>query len=211
MAISFALFPVWPQLPNALPSMTQLIGWAFAEAGLGLAMGVAIGFLLEAFQLAMQIAGLQAGYGFSLTIDPSSQADSGILQVMYMLAAGLLFFTLGLDRDILRILAASFERFPAGSWAPSAASLEGIVALGGAMLTMGLRLAFPVIALLVLLDIAMALLGRMQQQLQLISLAFPVKMLAALLILAAMTPLLPRLFHASSERTLAALWRLLAP
>ena len=211
MAISFALFPVWPQLPNALPTLAQLTAWAFSEAGLGLAIGLAIGFLMEAFQLAMQLAGLQAGYGFSLTIDPTSQADSGILQVMYMLTAGLLFFTLGLDRDILRILAASFERFPAGSWAPSAASLEGIVALGGGMLSMGLRLALPVIALLLLLDVALALLGRMQQQLQLISLAFPVKMLAALLILAAMTPLLPRLFHASSERTLAALWRLLAP
>ena len=40
------------------------------------------------------------------------------------------------------------------------------------MLTTGLRLAMPVIALLLLLDVALALLGRMQQQLQLLSLAF---------------------------------------
>jgi flagellar biosynthetic protein FliR len=128
-----------------------------------------------------------------------------------MLTGGMLFFTLGVDREVLRVLAASFERFPAGSWAPTAASLEGILALGGAMFSMGLRLALPVTALLLLLDIAMALLGRMQQQLQLLSLAFPIKMLAAVAILAVMAPMLPRLFHSSSERTVTALWRMLAP
>ena len=51
------------------------------------------------------------------------------------------------------------------------------------------------------------LLGRMQQQLQLLSLAFPVKMLATLAILTALAPQIPKLFSAGAERTLAVLWR----
>jgi flagellar biosynthetic protein FliR len=210
LAVTLALYPAWPRFENRLPSTGALAATAFAEAGFGLTVGLALAFLLEAFQVAMQIVGLQAGYGYSLTIDPASQADAGILQVMMMLTAGLLFFTLGLDREVLRVLAASLERFPAGAWAPRAASLEGIVALGGGMFSLALRLAFPVIALLLLLDVALALLGRMQQQLQLLSLMFPVKMLAALAILAVLAPLLPRLFQSAAERTLTALWRLLA-
>jgi flagellar biosynthetic protein FliR len=77
------------------------------------------------------------------------------------------------------------------------------------MLVTGVRLALPLAGLLLLIDLSLALLGRMQQQLQLLSLAFPVKMLAALGILAALSPLLPRLFAAAAQRTLAALWRLL--
>jgi flagellar biosynthetic protein FliR len=208
VAITFSLFPVWPHLPNQLPTVTQLIGWTFSEAGFGLAVGLAVAFLMEGFQVAMQLVGLQAGYGYALTIDPSSQADSSILQVLLMLATGSLFFVLGFDHQILRALAASFERFPAGSWAPSTASLDGIVRLGSNMLTTGVRLAMPVTALLLLIDISLALLGRMQQQLQLLSLAFPAKMLAALLFLAALAPMLTRIFSTTAGRTMGAIWKL---
>jgi flagellar biosynthetic protein FliR len=206
LVTTFALFPVWPALPNTVPNVAELTAWAFAEAGFGLVIGLSVSFLTEAFQLAAQVLGLQAGYGYATTIDPNSQADAGVLQVITMLATGLLFFSFGIDRELFRILGASFQKFPAGSWAPSAASLDGIVRLGGGMFSIGLRLAMPVIALLLLIDLALALLGRMQQQLQLLSLAFPVKMLAAVALLAALSPVLAKMFEASAARTLSALW-----
>jgi flagellar biosynthetic protein FliR len=207
VTVTFALFPVWPNLPDVLPSISRLTAWAVAEAGFGLALGVAVAFLAEAFQIATQVLGLQAGYGYATTIDPNSQADSGVLQVLTMLLTGLLFLALGLDREIFRVLAASFEKFPAGSWTPSAASLDGIVHLGSGMFSLGLRVAMPVVALLLLLDVSLAVLGRMQQQLQLLSLAFPLKMLAALALLAALAPVFARLFESSAERTLGMLWQ----
>ncbi len=164
---------------------------------------------MEGFQLAMQVVGLQAGYGYALTIDPTSQADASVLQILFALATGWLFLILGFDREMFRVLAASFERFPAGFWAPTAASLDGIVRLGGGMLVTGIRLALPVTALLLLIDISIALLGRMQQQLQLLSLTLPAKMLATLVLLAALAPILPRIFSSAAERTFAALWHLL--
>ncbi len=209
LTLTLALFPVWPNLSNALPTVTQILVWAFSEASLGLAVGLAVAFLMEGFQLAMQMVGLQAGYGYALTIDPTSQADSSVLQVTLMLSTGWLFFVFGFDREVIRILAASFERFPAGSWAASAASMDGIVRLGGNMIVTGVRLALPVAAILLLIDLALALLGRMQQQLQLLSLAFPVKMLAALILMAALAPMLPRIFSAAAERTMTSIWRLL--
>ena len=211
VSFTFALFPVWPSLPDELPSFGALIGTAFAEAGFGLVVGLAVAFLNEGFQLAAQVLGVQAGFGFATTVDPTSQADSGVLQVMMTLLTGLLFFTLGLDREIVRVLAMSFQKFPAGTWAPSTASLEGVLHLSGGMFAMGLRLAMPVIALLLMLDFSLALLGRMQQQLQLLSLAFPVKMLAAIAILAMLAPVIVRLYESSAAKTMEALWRVANP
>jgi flagellar biosynthesis protein FliR len=211
MALTFALFPVWPSVPNELPTFGALAATAFAEAGFGLVAGLAVSFLNEGFQLAAQALGVQAGYGFATTVDPSSQADSGVLQSMMTLITGLLFFTLGFDREVLRVLAASFQKFPAGQWAPSIASLDGIVRLGSGMFALGLRLAIPVIALLLMLDLALALLGRMQQQLQLLSLAFPVKMMAATAILAMLAPVVARLFEGSAVRMIESMWRLVIP
>lgn len=206
LSITFALFPVWPQLPNELEEISKLCAWVLLEAGFGLAAGLAVATLTESFQLAMQLLGLQVGYGYAMTIDPTSQADSGVLQVMVGLMTSLLFFSLGLDHQLLRILAASFQRFPAGSWAPTAASLDGIVRLGSNMFSFGLRLAMPVIGLMLLIDVALALLGRMQQQLQLLSLAFPAKMLAALAVLMILAPGIARLYQSASAETMAALW-----
>ncbi|HLH44477.1 MAG TPA: flagellar biosynthetic protein FliR [Bryobacteraceae bacterium] len=210
LAVTLALFPVWPVPPSGDPSIGNLTYWAFAEAGFGLAAGVSVSLLLEGFQIAAQITGLQAGYGYASTIDPNSEADSSVLQVMASLSSGLLFFATGLDHEFIRALAASFSRFPSGATTPSAsASLDGILKLGSAMLATGLRLAFPVAALLLLSDFALALVSRVQQQLQLHSLAFPGKMAAALALLAALAPVVPKIFSTEAEKTLAALWRIL--
>jgi flagellar biosynthetic protein FliR len=205
--LALALFPSWPNLPGTLPSLAQLTLWSLAEAGFGITISLAVAFLTEAFQIATQVLGLQAGYGYATTIDPTSQADAGVLQVTTALISGLLFLALGLDREVFRLLAASFEKFPAGSWAPAAASVDGLVRLGSGMFSLGWRLAMPVVALLLLLDVSLAVLGRMQQQLQLLSLAFPLKMLAALVLLAALAPVFARLFERSAARALGTLWQ----
>ena len=56
-----------------------------------------------------------------------------------------------------------------------------------------MRLALPVVALLVMVDVALALLGRLNAQLQLLSLAFPAKMLTALAMLSWVAALFPRI------------------
>ncbi|MGD1093105.1 MAG: flagellar biosynthetic protein FliR [Bryobacteraceae bacterium] len=210
LAITIALFPVWPSLPDEVPALGELVKWVFAEAGFGLLIGVAIAFLTEGFQVAAQVLGMQAGYGYASTIDPTTQADAALLQVLMNLMTGVLFFTTGADRALIRVLAASFEKFPAGSWFTSPATLDAVVRLGSGMFTVGLRMALPVTALLLLIDLALALLGRIQQQIQLLSLSFPVKMLTALSMLAVLSPVIARLFEGSASRTLEVLWSFVA-
>src|SRR5437868_4185482 len=61
IAVTMALFPVWPHLPQ-VPSPGTLAFWMVQEASLGLTVGVALSFLAEAAQVAAQLAGLQAGF-----------------------------------------------------------------------------------------------------------------------------------------------------
>lgn len=208
VALTLALLPAWPVVAVSSPPLFLVAGWALAEAGFGLALGLAVSFLMEGFQLAAQIFGLQAGYSYASMIDPNSEADSGILQVFTFLAAGLLLFTTGFDREVLRVLAASLETVPAGTFVLTLSSAEGVLRLGSAVFVTGMRLAMPVVALLLLIDVALALLGRLQTQLQLLSLAFPVKMLAALAMLAAVAPWCPALFRNLGRGTLDAMWAL---
>lgn len=208
LALAIAMFPAWPTPPSSDPSAGTVAAWIFCETGFGLAAGLAVAFLTEGFQIAAQSLGLQAGYGYAQAIDPNSQADSGVLQVFLSITTGLLFFTLGIDHGLIRLLAVSFEKFPAGRWTLTAGGADGVLKLGGSMLSTGFRLALPVTALLLLIDVALALMSRMQQQLQLLSLAFPVKMLTALGVLIALTPLIPKLMTSSADRMFNALLRM---
>ncbi len=201
LSLTFCLFPMWPTPDAPALAGLQFVAWMLAEASLGLTIGLAIAFLLEGFQIGTQIIGLEAGYSYASTIDPSSQADSTVLQMMSQWLIGLLFFAMGMDRQIIGAFATSLNHVPPGTFLITHVTLTAISKAGMLMFTTGLRIALPVVALMLSFDIALALLGKIQAQLQVMTLAFPVKMLVALAMLAAMTVLMPPVLASASAKT----------
>jgi flagellar biosynthetic protein FliR len=195
LGFTLALYGQWPVVTTDGVTVAVLAGWVLAEGAAGMAIGVAVAIALEAFTLAAQILGLQAGYAYASTIDPNTEADSGILLVFAQLMSGMLFFALGLDREILRIFAQSLEKVPAGAYVFGRATAEPLIRLGAALFSAGMRLALPVVALLVMVDVALALLGRINAQLQLLTLAFPAKMLTTLILLSWISAMFPRILR----------------
>jgi flagellar biosynthesis protein FliR len=210
VSVTIALFPLWPQVATE-PSASQLTLWILLEAALGLGIGLAVAFVTEAFTLTAQIMGLQAGYAFASTFDPNTQADSTVLVILAQLTAGMIFFASGLDREVVRIFARSLETYPAGSFVLSRGPVEQIVAIGSTMFSTGLRLALPIVAVLVMIDISLALLGRVNAQLQLVTIAFPVKMIVGLALLGWLMLLMPALFRAMASRSFEAARHLVTP
>lgn len=207
LLVTAGLLPFWPRVEMSQATLGWLATALIAEAVLGLTMGLFLAFLSEGLTLAMQILGLQAGYGYATTIDPTSEADSGILPVIAQLAAGMLFFAMGLDRLLIAALARSLDTLPPGGW--FAISPEALTAsamrLGTAMFTFALRLALPVVALLLVIDLSLALVSRFNQQLQLLTVAFPAKMLAALALTALLVPAWVRLYQSQATTVFRAI------
>jgi flagellar biosynthetic protein FliR len=206
IVLSFAtatcLYPIWPQVAGLDRSIVRLGGFVASEAAIGMVIGLSAAFAIETLKMSAQIAGLQAGFGYASTIDPSSEADSSLLQVVAELTGGLVFFAAGFDRQVLAILAGSIQTIPPGQvvYLHSAPGL--IIRLGGEMFSRGLRMALPIIAFLLLLDLTLAFLGRVNAQLQLLTLAFPVKIVAALGLLTLLTPIYVRLSTAFFQHSL---------
>jgi flagellar biosynthetic protein FliR len=209
LGFTLALSSRWPPVEAEAVTAMRLAAWVAAEAAVGIAIGVAVAMVLEAFALAAQILGLQAGYAYASTIDPNTQADSGILLVFAQLMAGMLFFSLGLDREVLRLFAQSLDKVPVGTYVFGPSTAESLIRLGSNLFAVGVRLALPVVALLVMVDVALALMGRLNQQLQLLSLAFPAKMLTALLVLSWVAVLFPRIMMQFSGQAWTAARRML--
>lgn len=198
LAVTISLLPEWPAIDTSQVVLARMAGWMLAEAALGVSIGLAVAFLLEAFSIGAQVTALQAGYAYASTIDPDTQADSGVLLVIAQLTGGLLFFTLGLDRQIVRALALSIQVHPPGTFLLAGPLAEQVWRLGSDMFATGLRLAMPALGILVLVDVSLAMFGRMHAQLQLLTLAFPLKMLATLAVLSAIAALMPVVFRSSA-------------
>lgn len=194
LGMTLALYPVWPH-PPATTNAAMITAWVATEAALGIGIGIAVGFAVEAFMVGAQMIGLQAGYSFASTIDPNNSADSTVLIVFAQTVAAALFFAMGLDRDVLRIFARSLETCPPGSFTLTRSATEAILLAGSTMFSTGLRLALPVMAVMTMVDISVALLGRVNAQLQLMTIAFPVKMVVGLALLAWIAVLLPALMR----------------
>ncbi|HTW66641.1 MAG TPA: flagellar biosynthetic protein FliR [Bryobacteraceae bacterium] len=209
MILTFGMYSRWPAIDPVPTSIVQVAGWMIAEAAIGVATGLAVAFLVEAITFAAQAISTQAGFAYASTIDPNTEADSTVLLILAQLIAGLLFFAMGFDRLLLTILARSLETHPPGAFIASRASVEALVMLGSSIFTTGLHLALPLMTLLFLIDLSIGLLGHLNSQLQLIALAFPVKMFAALAALSLLVLLIPKLYQQLGAAAFTALGRLL--
>ena len=199
LAVTMALFPVWPVIATA-PSLLEYIGWIAVEAAFGLCIGLLVGFLADSMLIFGQLCGLQAGFSFASTIDPNTQADAPVLSAIAQAVAALLFVTLGLHRYLIRIFAESLQTHPPGQLVLHARWSEIIIHAAGSVFVFGLRLALPIAALMAIVDITLSLLGRINPSLQLIHLSMPLKILASLATISALLMLFPLLYSEYAER-----------
>jgi flagellar biosynthetic protein FliR len=210
LSLTFALFSSWPSIDPSGVTIGVLMGWLVAEAGLGIAVGLAVSFLTEGFQLGAQIVSLNAGYSFASTIDPNSGADSTVLLTIAQLTAGLLFFATGLDRQVLFIFAQSLTTHPPGHFAITRSMADTLIQLGSSIFVTGLRLVLPLLGLLLMVEISLALLSKLNSQLHVMQLSLPVKMLLSLVLLGWLVSIFPKVFTQSTGPVLQVIRTLLS-
>jgi flagellar biosynthetic protein FliR len=199
LAMTMALYPVWPAVAQNLGAL-EFCGLILIEAAFGLCVGLFVAFLSEIGLLFGQICGLQAGFSYASTIDPESQADSPVLSVIAQTVSALLFVTLGLHRHVIRLFAESLERVPPGKLFIDRAWGDIVIHAAGSLLSVGLRLALPIVGLMLMVDVTLALLSRINSQLQLITMAMPLKILAALATISVLLMLFPAVYSGYAEQ-----------
>ncbi|HEY1757490.1 MAG TPA: flagellar biosynthetic protein FliR [Bryobacteraceae bacterium] len=210
LGLTLALVSRWPVVDAAAVNVMLMAGWILAEAAMGIAVGLAVAFLAEGFQMGAQIISLQAGYTFATTIDPTSGADSEVLLTIAQLAAGLLFFAAGLDRQIMLAVAHSLSSQAPGHLEISPSMVNLVIQAGSSIFATGFRLVLPLLSLLLMVEISMALMARLNAQLHLMLLSRPIKMLLALQLFAWLLLIFPRVFEQSAGQAIQLVRNLLA-
>jgi flagellar biosynthesis protein FliR len=180
----------------------------FTEMALGVGIGLMVSFINEALTLGAQILSFEAGYSYASAIDPTTGADSDVFPVLAQLLAGLLFFTLGLHRFVIKAFADSLTRYPPGNFQLSRNLSQDVIRLGGDLFAVGLRLALPVIGLLMMTEIALGVMGRINSQIHMGQHATPAKMLLAMMTLATIFGITPALYQSYAGEVFSVIRRI---
>jgi flagellar biosynthesis protein FliR len=182
-----------------------------AELAVGLTAGLILTVLFAAASLAGDRIANAAGLGFAMQVDPSAGGQSPVVAQIFGLAMMMVF--LGTDGHLtaLRILLESYETHPPGATPDLAVLVSAGVLAGGKMFALGSALMMPVVAGLLVLNLAVGVVTRSAPQLNLFSVGFPLAILAAFILLWLTTPQMVDGLGVVTETGLGLIGDLLSP
>ena len=174
---------------------------------IGLAMGFAMQVVFHASELAGEFIGLQMGLGFATLYDASVPGFIPILGQSLGVIFSLAF--LAIDGHLL-LVSAVVESFQVLPLSPLTAP-SGVLAVtqwGGSIFAFALTLSLPLLAALLITNMALGVLTRAAPQLNIFAIGFPLTILMGFAVLIVALPFLAPVIERQFADSLAAMLRL---
>jgi len=172
LAISLALIPALPPMP-AVPSGSWIsLVILGQQIVIGVLMGLTLRIVFSAIDLAGELIGMQMSLGFATAYDPQTAGQTPVIAEFLGLVATLAFLAVNGHLMVLAALAESFSILPVSA---TPFHLEGIKALlswSAALFSVGLMLALPIVAALLIANISLGVLTKVAPQMNLFSIGF---------------------------------------
>jgi flagellar biosynthesis protein FliR len=174
LALSFMLFPFIRQ--NVQPmdlDAGSLFSIVVGELIFGIVFSLSMLIVISAFEFAGELISFEMGLGFAQVADPQTGAESTILSVFAQLLALMFFFSLNAHHVVLKLIIESFKTIPVGTFALDSALFGKVMVLSGLLFVFALKLAAPVISVLLLTQLAMGLMSKFAPQINILTTSFP--------------------------------------
>lgn len=189
--------PVTP--PITLAGYIPAIG---VELFIGFLLGSGIALLFSGVQLAGQIVGQMSGMTFADLYSPGFDANVPLVsQFLYMIALAI-FLLAGGHRLVMGGFLETFQSIPPGSMSVPTSLADCVVTLLVQSFSLGIRVAAPATAALLLASLVLGIISRTLPQLNVMALGFGVNAITTFGILSASLAGMAWLFEDQIEPTL---------
>jgi|WetSurMetagenome_2_1015567.scaffolds.fasta_scaffold60969_2 flagellar biosynthesis protein FliR len=182
--IAFTLmtaFVMAPSLPlNQIPAQLDLSGVAglcIGEIAIGLVIGFVALCVFSGLQFAGQIVSFQLGFSLINLIDPQSNVESTVFSFFYNYIGLLLFLLINGHHWFLQAINESFSYIAVGGMQIHKPLVELIVQMSAHILVIGIRIAGPILAVTVISDMLIGIIGRTAPQINILVVGMPLKLL----------------------------------
>ncbi|MFB2875236.1 type III secretion system export apparatus subunit SctT [Aeromonas jandaei] len=184
-----ATLPILPMLstlvlPNPMQEPSHYVLVLAAELMMGLMLGFSAAIPLWALDTAGYIIDTMRGASMAAIFNPLLGGQSSPMGALFSQLAGVLFMALGGFHALLRALFSSYDRLqPGQSWHWGSGFLPLLEQLWHQLYTLALGFAMPAMVIMVLIDLALGLINRSAQQINVFTLSMPIKSVMVLLML----------------------------
>jgi flagellar biosynthetic protein FliR len=205
--LSLVLLPqVKPALDNAVPgNLSGMVGTLIGQVIIGLLIGFVVSLLFAAVRVGGSLIDYQMGFTQAATFNPQfNESISPIADFQYRYALVLYLIANG-HWLLLFALERSFAALPVAHLSLGGSAVAAYTDLTYQLLIIGLQIAAPGAAVLLITDIALAFLNRALPQVQVFALGMPLKIAVGLVMVAAVLPMFTYLVTEAVGNTPAAL------
>lgn len=188
--LALIMAPAIPAAPSVDPMSWTGLLILIQEMLIGLAMGFAMRIVFAAIEMAGEVSSLTMGLGFATFFDPLTQGRSSAVSQFLALVATMAFLAVNAHLVLLEALAESFFTLPISASPISIGAPYEMVRWGGKVFSAGLQLALPIVAALLITNIALGILTRAAPQLNIFGIGFPISLGVGLLAISIVLPYL---------------------
>lgn len=193
--LTLLIAPTLPAPPAVEPGSMPGLAILVQQLVIGVATGFAMRLVFTAVEMAGELVGLQMGFGFAQFYDPQSAAHVPVLGQFLGLVAALAFLAINGHLLLISAIAESFRVMPIAA-EPFPPGLGKLAAeWGGKILYAAVLLSLPMIAALLITNLALGILTRAAPQLNMFVVGFPVTLAVGMGVLAWSLPYFLPLFE----------------
>jgi flagellar biosynthetic protein FliR len=162
------------QIPVSEGPLEGLAVCAGSEFVLGLAIGLVPRLIIAAVEIAGEQIAPMMGMGVAQIFDPSAHGSHNVVTALLRNLAVLLAVLVGLHRVVIGAVIGSFRAVPAGAIHSTRGLSELVLLMTTDAVGTGVKLAIPLVAVLLVTQVALAFVSRAAPAMQVFSIGFAV-------------------------------------
>ena len=186
--LALIMAPAIPALPAQDPMSLAGLLIVVQELLIGLAMGFSMRIVFAAVEMAGEVSSLTMGLGFATFFDPQTQGRSSAISQFLALLATTAFIAANVHLVVLEVLAESFITLPVAATPVAGGLAITLARWGGTVFSAGLQLSLPIVAALLITNVALGILTRAAPQLNIFGIGFPISLGVGLLVISLVLP-----------------------
>lgn len=188
--LALIIAPTVPAVPATDPMSLSGLLILLQQFVIGLAMGFAMRIVFAGVEMAGEISSMTMGLGFATFYDPQTRAQTSVISQFLSLLTMMIYLASDLHLVLLSTLSQSFESLPISEAAVSGAGFQQVAGWGGRIFSAGVQLSLPIVAALLITNMALGILTRAAPQLNIFGIGFPITIAVGFIMISLSLPYL---------------------
>jgi len=189
VVVTLILTPMVPEIPAVDPLSIAGLAMIVQQLLIGVAMGFILTLVLSAFIIAGESIAMSMGLGFAQTVDPQNGVSVPLVSQFLTIVVTLLMVTMNVPGMIVKMLADSFSILPISPIGLTPEDFRAIVWFGQRMYINAVLVALPIVATLMMVNLAMGVITRAAPQMNIFSVGFPATLMIGFFLMFLAAPL----------------------